>query len=151
MVFVFQLCDAQTASVIKWSSVEQLLHKKSDTTYVINFWATWCKPCVEELPYFLEQEKMLSSKPVKFYFISLDFKRDINTRLIPFLEKQNITSSVYLLDEPDYNFWIDKVDSTWGGAIPATLIYNHALNKRTFYEKEFTLIELEKTLKTHIQ
>ena len=144
-------CKAQKAAIIKWNTLENLLHQKTDTTYVINFWATWCKPCVAELPFFIEQEKQLSNKPFKFYFISLDFKKDFATRLIPFLEKHNINSAVYLLDEPDYNGWIDKVDNRWQGAIPATVIYNASANKRDFYEKEFTLEELIQTLKTYIQ
>lgn len=144
-------CKAQQAEIIKWNKLNELLNKKTDTTYVINFWATWCKPCITELPYFLEKEKQLSNKAIKFYFISLDFKRDFSTRLLSFLEKQNITSNVYLLDEPDYNAWIDKVDTRWGGAIPATVIYNASTNRRDFYEKEFTSEELEQTLNTYIQ
>lgn len=147
----FAYCNAQQAQIIKWETLENLLHQKSDTTYVINFWATWCKPCVAELPSFIEQEKQLSDKPFKFYFISLDFKKDFNTRLLPFLQKQKINSSVYLLDEPDYNSWIDKVDVRWQGAIPATVIYNSSVNRRDFYEKEFTSEELKQTLKTYMQ
>lgn len=149
--FTLTVSSAQNATIVKWAAMNDLLHQKNDTTYVINFWATWCKPCVGELPYFLDQEKKLSNNPVKFYFISLDFKKDFSTRLIPFLQKQNITSSVFLLDEPDYNAWIDKVDSSWGGAIPGTLIYNSSKRKRQFYEKDFTAAELEQTLKQYIQ
>ena len=137
--------------MIKWETMDEILNKKTDTTYVINFWATWCKPCVAELPVFFEQEKQLSNKAIKFYFISLDFKRDFTTRLIPFVQKQNISSSVYLLDEPDYNAWINKVDSSWGGAIPATLIYNFVQKQHKFYEKEFSGEELKQTIKTYIQ
>ncbi len=145
-------CNAQQqAQIIKWNTLEQILKNKADTTYVINFWATWCKPCVAELPYFIDEEKKTSDKPVKFYFISLDFKKELVIRLIPFIEKQNIGSTVYLLDEPDYNSWIDKVDSTWGGAIPATLVFNNAKGVHHFYEKDFAKEELEQTLKTYIQ
>ena len=147
----YSFCNAQQAQIIKWNALENILQKKSDTTYVVNFWATWCKPCVAELPYFLQTEKELSNKAVKFLFISMDFKKDFSSRLIPFLVKEKINSSVYLLDEPDYNSWMDKVDSTWGGGIPATLIFNHANSKRGFYEKDFAEGELEQTLNPYIQ
>ncbi len=141
---------AQTTSIIKWNTLHQLLNKKNDTTYVINFWATWCKGCVAELPYFIEQEQQLKDKPVKFYYISLDFKKDFNTRLLPFVEKQQIKGEVLLLDEPDYNSWIDKVDTRWGGAIPATVVYNYQAGKRDIYEQEFEKEELKQTLKKYI-
>ena len=146
----FTFCKAQQVQIIKWNTLEDLLNKKTDTTYVINFWATWCKGCVTELPYFIEQEKQLIDKPFKFYFISLDFKKDFSTRLLPYLAKQNINSTVYLLDETDYNSWIDKVDKRWGGGIPATVIYNASAKKRDFYEQEFNADELSQTLKKYI-
>jgi len=144
-------CTAQQPQIIKWSTLQEILDNKVDSTFVVNFWATWCKPCVTELPYFIETEKRMAEQLVKFYYISLDFKRDFSTRLLPFLQNENITSAVYLLDEPDYNSWINKVDSNWGGAIPATLIFNNSKGIHDFYEKEFAHGELEQTLKTYIK
>jgi len=81
---------------------------------------------------------------------SLDFKREFETRLKPYVEKNKISAMVLLLDEPDYNSWIDKVDPSWSGAIPATVII--ARGKKIFFEKEFTsYAELENTIKPLIQ
>mgnify|MGYP000483516689 CR=1 FL=1 len=65
----------------------------------------------------------------------MDFPEDIETKLKPFLEKKKITSKVILLDDPDSNTWIDKVDPNWSGAIPFTLVFNN--NKRAFFERSF--------------
>ena len=120
-IFQFQISNAQVR-VVKFNTIDSLLHNNTDTTLAINFWATWCKPCVTELPYFEELNQKHSSKKIKIILVSLDFKRELGTRVKPFVTKNNISSQVLLLDEPDYNSWIDKVDSTWSGAIPATII-----------------------------
>ena len=137
---------AQSATIIKFSELENILNKKNDTLYVLNFWATWCAPCVKELPNFLKAEALHKNEKVKFIFVSLNFKREYDTQLIPFLKQRNITSTVLLLDEPDYNSWIDKVEKTWQGSMPSTLIFNKGLRK--FYEKDFTFDELEKEIKS---
>ncbi|HKR03841.1 MAG TPA: TlpA disulfide reductase family protein [Bacteroidia bacterium] len=137
----------QQVEVVKFDFVESLLKNNSDTTYVINFWATWCKPCVKEIPAFELLHSKYQDKNLKVILISLDFKRELEKRLIPFVKEKNMKSKIVLLDAPDYNSWIDKVDKSWGGAIPATLILNNKKNARQFYEKEFTFEELE----THIK
>jgi thiol-disulfide isomerase/thioredoxin len=137
----------QQVEVVKFDFVESLLKNNSDTTYVINFWATWCKPCVKEIPAFESLHSKYQDKNLKVILVSLDFKRELEKRLIPFVKEKNMKSKIVLLDAPDYNSWIDKVDKSWGGAIPATLILNNKKNVRQFYEKEFTFEELE----THIK
>ena len=92
-------------------------------------------------------QKNYSDKKLKVIFISLDFKREIDTKLVPFVKAKNVQSPVYLIDEPDYNSWIDKVDVRWSGAIPATLIINEK-GQHYFFERGFTsYLELEKIVK----
>ena len=113
--------------------------------YVINFWATWCKPCVEELPAFEKLNKQYQNNSVKVILVSLDFPNEIENRVIPFIKKNNLTSNVVAMIDPDQNTWIPKVSEKWTGAIPATLIYSK--NKREFYEQSFTYELLENELK----
>lgn len=151
LLFLFPFKSfSQQAEVVKFPFIESLLNNKSDTTYIINFWATWCKPCVKEMPHFEKLNSLYSDKKIKVILVSLDFKRQLETNLIPYLNKNKIQSKVVLLDEPDYNLWIDKVDKSWGGAIPATLVINSSKNQRIFYEKDFTFEELEKIIKQYI-
>ncbi len=100
------------------------LEHSNDTTYVVNFWATWCAPCVKELPYF---EKLMVEKkgePVQVLLVSMDFPKDIKKKLIPFVAKRNLEDAVVALADMDYNSWIDRVSTDWDGAIPFTVVYN---------------------------
>lgn len=110
---------------------------EDENVYVINFWATWCAPCIKELPYF---EKLnAENKNVKVILVSLDSKKDLDKKLIPFIEKRKLKSKVLLLADKDYNTWLSKVDADWSGAIPATLILNG--KKKQFAERDFENFE----------
>ncbi|RLD24193.1 MAG: hypothetical protein DRI71_03275 [Bacteroidetes bacterium] len=101
----------------------------------------WYKPCVKELPLFIKLAK--THPEITISLVSLDFVQDLDTKVYPFLEKKNINLRVLLIDEVDYNLWIDMVDPTWSGAIPATLIIEPETGRRKFLENEFENDELE--------
>jgi thiol-disulfide isomerase/thioredoxin len=126
---------AQTIEMVKWPRVAQILRQSSDTTYILNFWATWCKPCVAELPHFEQIGQEFANKKVKIVLISTDFAKEINSRVVPFVQKQKLKNTVWLLNEPDANAWIDKISPKWSGAIPATLIFNNKRRKKSFFEQ----------------
>ena len=134
--------DTVAVKAYDYAGLKYFLKQKNDTTYVINFWATWCVPCVAELPNFEKINANYKKNKVKVILVSLDMAKMIDTRLLPFIKEKQIKSEVLLLRDPDADSWISKVDSTWSGAIPATLIYNADMRK--FYEKSFTYDELEK-------
>ena len=100
------------------------LEKSNDTTYVVNFWATWCAPCVHELPYFEKLRTEMHDQPVQVLLVSMDFPKDIEKKLIPFVAKRNLEDAVVALADLDYNSWIDQVSTQWDGAIPFTVVYN---------------------------
>jgi thiol-disulfide isomerase/thioredoxin len=131
-----------------YSELKPLLEKKDDKIYVINFWATWCAPCVKELPAFEKLNKQYASKNVEVLLVSLDFPKQIEKKLIPFIARKNIQSQVILLDDMNEDVWIKAIDSSWSGAIPATIIYNK--NRRNFYEKSFDYETLEAELQTFL-
>jgi thiol-disulfide isomerase/thioredoxin len=136
--------------VIKFDQLKAMIDAQTDTTYIFNFWATWCAPCVKEFPNFQKISKRYQSKKVRVIFVSLDFVKDLKKKLTPFVKEHAVTNDVYLLDEPDYNTWIDRVDSGWEGNLPSTLIINNATGKRKIYPIEFTEAELESALKEFI-
>jgi thiol-disulfide isomerase/thioredoxin len=117
------------------------MKKNEGPIQVINFWATWCGPCVKELPLF----EQVSIPNTKVTLINLDFVEKLD-RVDAFIARKSMKSEVLLLDEIDYNSWIEKVDKEWSGAIPATLIYNPATGKRTFTQQELKEGELEKLI-----
>ena len=118
-----------------FAELEKELVQENDTLYVINFWATWCAPCIKELPCFEQFHTESKGKKIKVILVSLDFKKQIETHLIPFLNKKKYTAEVVLLNDKKYNDWLDKVDSDWSGAIPATWLIQG--KKRHFSEREF--------------
>lgn len=132
--------DGQNVKLIDSEELTSLSWRSSDTTYVINFWATWCSPCVKEIDYFEELHRASTHEKLKVLLVSLDFPNQVDRRVIPFLEKKNISASVLLMTDLDYNAWIERVDKSWTGAIPATLIYNQ--DERVFLEQELTKEEL---------
>lgn len=128
--------------VISYKELAQIIEHKTDTTYVINFWATWCKPCVVEIPAFEQFNQENLDKKVKVILVSMDFAKDLDKTLLPFITKNQIQSSVMLLNETDYDTWINKIDPSWSGALPATLIVNNKRKKRVFTENALTYKEL---------
>ncbi len=129
-----------------FEGIEPLFQQKNDTLYIINFWATWCAPCVEELPYFEKINEAYREQKVKVILVSLDFKRQLETKLQPFLEKMPLRSQVVVLTDNKYNNWINKVDANWGGAIPVTVIYKG--EQRQFFSDQFSdFEELENVIK----
>jgi len=131
--------------VISFEQLENKINVNNDTTYVLNFWATWCKPCVDELPYFLDLHKEWKNKKIKFLFVSLDFVKKKDQVNI-FINKKKCDAQFYLLNAPNQNEWIDKIAYEWEGSIPATLVFNNARKKKIFYEREFTYEELKTEL-----
>ncbi len=112
-----------------------LFEQDNDTTYVINFWATWCKPCVEELPYFEKLATETANQPVKIVMVSLDFAKEVRGKLLDFVTNRPLDLPVIALVDGRYNDWIDRVDPQWGGAIPITVVYKG--KKRIFKEDQF--------------
>ena len=131
-----------------FAELEGRLQTNSDSVYVVNFWATWCKPCVAELPYFMKLAEDYKDEKVKFLYISLDFKKQIDSKLKPFLEAGKLKGEVLVITDPNSNEWINKVSPKWQGSIPATLIFNKA--DRGFYEQSFHYEDLEKELKKYL-
>lgn len=140
----------QKVTQIRIPELEAILKAKDDKLYVINFWATWCPPCVKEMPHFNKVAWEYDQDKVKFLFISLDFPSQIETHLIPFLQKNEIYLDVALMLDLDYNAWINKVDPSWQGNIPATLFFNNKHKKRYFHPGEMDDVELRKTIKSLI-
>jgi thiol-disulfide isomerase/thioredoxin len=143
--------NAQKIRMVDRHWVSAMSQNNSDTTYVINFWATWCKPCVEELPNFEKLNAAYQDKKVIVILVSCDFKKQLESRVIPFVKNKNLKSDVRFMNETDPNSWIDRVDSRFTGAIPSTLIINGAKEFRFFKEGETTYEELETTIKPLIQ
>lgn len=135
---------AQKYPVYNFETFSPFLEKQNDTTYIVNFWATWCSPCVKEMPAFNKLHEKYKDRKIKIILVSLDFGNNLQPKIERFAQAHKLKPTIIILDDPDSNSWIDKVSKDWSGAIPATLMYNK--NKRKFYEQSFTFQELESAL-----
>jgi thiol-disulfide isomerase/thioredoxin len=136
---------AQEAQQIKLKDLQHVISTPSDHIQVFNFWATWCAPCVKEIPLFekLNQE----NKAVDITLVSMDFDLDPNPdKVNRFVARKNLQSKVVILAESDPNSWIDKIDKNWSGALPATLVVNTKTGKRKLVQKELHEGDLEKLI-----
>ncbi|WP_345056061.1 TlpA disulfide reductase family protein [Hymenobacter glaciei] len=152
LVLIGSLCCsapvfAQQVTVIRFPELQKRLVRPTDTTYVVNFWATWCGPCVKELPNFEQLRVANAGKKVKVLLVSLDYASQVDKKVKPFVKQRRLKSEVVLLNEPDPNEWIDKVDAKWSGALPFTLIYNNKTKQRASFERELSAAELTAALK----
>ncbi len=140
-------CRAQHVAVIKFPELQQRLARPTDTTYVVNFWATWCGPCVQEMPGFERVRSAYATKKVKLLLVSLDYASQLDKKVKPFVLKRGLKSEVVLLNETDPNTWLQKIDTRWSGSIPFTLIFNNQTKQRASFEQPLTEAELAAELR----
>jgi thiol-disulfide isomerase/thioredoxin len=135
----------QQAEKITLAQLQEIIQQKGEHVQVINFWATWCAPCVKEMPLF---EKLGQENPnVKVTFVSMDLDLDPDpSKVHKFVARKKLQSQVVMLDANDPNSWIDQIEKTWSGALPATIIVNTKTGKRIFVEKELHEGDLEKLI-----
>lgn len=122
---------SQEVTRIKAAELDQLMQHR-DSPVVINLWATWCGPCIKEMPYFIKQAQQFPQ--VKFIFLSLDMKDAYPDQINKFIRKRKIRSAVVWLDEPNANKYAHKIDPRWEGSIPATIFINNPKKYRKFVE-----------------
>ncbi len=138
------MTQTTTVQVVKWEALEKEMLANNGKIKVINFWMSGCKSCVEELPHFEQLHRSFGNQ-VEVILVSLDKESVEETKVNPILEKNRITAKVLLLDEVDSNSWINKIDPSWSGAIPATVVIDQN-NHRRLYQKNLTYPELVKII-----
>ena len=147
-VLFFSCREVNSQSIPKWkiTDLEEYI-AKSDTPVIVNFWATYCVPCIKEIPYFQEVVKKYEEKGVKLLLVSLDFRESFPDKISSFADKRKFTSPIVWLDETDADYFCPKVDSTWSGVMPATLFINNKKGHRSFFEEEMSKEEFESEIR----
>lgn len=133
---------AQEIKKIKITDLETII-QESTTPLIVNFWATWCKPCIEEIPHFEQAAQKHVKDSLSLLLISLDMEEDYPEQIVHFANRLTITSPILWLDETDADYFCPKVDEKWSGALPATLFINNKTGYRKFLEQPLSEDELE--------
>lgn len=140
---------AMQAQPIKRWKMDDLLHyaATNDSVLVINFWATFCAPCIAELPYFHSITNKYKKENVKLLLVSLDFEEYYPKRIRDFAIKRKYTAEIVWLDEEKPDEFCPRIDPKWTGSMPATLFINKKNGYRKFVEGEMKPEDLEKEIK----
>jgi thiol-disulfide isomerase/thioredoxin len=148
VIFLFwtTVLVAQAVPFIDRYQIDRWKALNNDTVYVINFWATWCAPCVEELPAFEKLNQKLAREKVRVVLVSNDFKKHVDTKLASFIREKGLKSDVVWMNESNPNNWVNRVNPDWSGSIPATLILGN--RKSLFFEKPLTYRALKKAVRS---
>jgi thiol-disulfide isomerase/thioredoxin len=155
VIIGFLLCTqtifSQNIKSVKVTDIENII-EKSKAPLIINIWATWCQPCIEEIPYFIKEvdnyNTSLSSPTdsISLLLVSVDFKEAFPAEISSFANHRKFTAPIVWLDEIHADYFCPKIDPNWSGAIPATLFVNNKTGFRKFFEKKLSQEELKKVI-----
>lgn len=150
MIALFVYFCSAAQDIPKWK-IEQLeaYLKQTNKPTIVNFWATFCKPCLEEIPYFQKMVRKYQDAGVQLLLVSLDLPEAYNN-IKPFATKRRITAPIVFLNETNADIFCPKVDEGWSGAIPATLFVNPTTGYRSFFEDQLSEAKVEAQIKALI-
>ncbi len=157
LLFILAICllsqpaHSQAVKKVKITEVENYIATSKDSVLVINFWATFCKPCVAEIPSFISITDQYKSRGVKLTLVSLDLPSYFPKKIAAFAKEHHFTADILWLDETNADYFCPKMDAKWSGSIPATLIVNTKNGYRKFFEEEMTTEQFERELKLALQ
>lgn len=149
LIFVILLVSytgfSQEIKKIKITELQKTI-TESKTPLIINFWATYCGPCIEEIPYFQELVKKYEDKDVKLLLVSLDFEDFYPEKIRKFADKMKFTAPIAWLDETNADYFCPKIDTAWSGVMPATLLVNNTRKFRAFFEEKIPRQKFEEEI-----
>ena len=141
----FVVASAQEIKQVKITDLEKII-AESKTPMLINFWATWCRPCIEEIPYFQEEVKKHRKDSLQLILVSVDYKEEYPKGIAAMAIKRKFSYPIFWLNETNADYFCPKIDLKWGGAVPATLFINNRTGYRKFFEEQLSKDVLKKEI-----
>ena len=145
VILLTMVAYGQELKKVKITDLEKMI-SESKTPLIINFWATWCKPCLEEIPYFMEEAKLHKKDSLQLLLVSLDMKEAFPTQIKKTIARRKITVPVKWLDETNADYFCPKIDPKWSGALPSSLFINNKTGYRKFFEEQLSHEKLKKEI-----
>jgi len=143
------VANAQQAKSIKITDLEKTI-KESKTPLIVNFWATFCVPCLEEIPYFQEKAEQYKAENVSLVFVSLDMKEAYPVKVNEMAKRLKLVYPVVWLNETNADYFCPRVDTSWTGGMPSSLFVNNATGYHKFFEQPLSKDELEKQIQVMV-
>ena len=150
LVCFVSVCNSQSIPKWKIEDVVKSFSKKNDTVYVVNFWATFCKPCIAEIPDFIKIVEKYKTQKVKLLLVSLDLPAFYPAKVAAFAKKNNYNTNIVWLNETNADHFCPMIDKKWSGAIPSTIIVNNKTGYRKFVEDQISPEDFEAALKAAV-
>lgn len=151
-IFIAVFVRTNAQDIPKWRLDDlKAAINNADKPTVFNFWATFCKPCVEEIPYFQQVIKKYDSVGVRLVLVSLDLSEDYPKQIVSFASKHKFSSPIKFLNETNADIFCPVVDSSWSGAIPASLFINNKTGYRKFFEEQLSREQLQKEIESMLK
>ncbi len=135
----------QEIKPVKITELERFINE-SKKPLLVNFWATWCGPCVAEIPYF-EKEIAKHKDSIQLILVSLDYKEAYPKGIAAAVAKWKFKSPVRWLNETNADYFCPRIDSSWSGSLPASLFINNATGFRFFREEQLKEKELDSLIR----
>ncbi len=135
-----------TIQQVKITDLESYI-AKSDHPLIISFWATFCVPCIKEIPYLQSNVARYKDQQVELVLVSLDRPNYYPTRISDFAEKSGFTSRIVWLNETDAGYFCPKINARWTGGIPSSLFINNKTHYRRFFDRQLTEPQVDLEIK----
>ncbi|MCY4418370.1 MAG: TlpA disulfide reductase family protein [Cytophagales bacterium] len=142
--------------VLRFQELKENIQENKSSVQVINFWATWCAPCVREIPYFQAVHEKYQNQSVRFLLVSLDSSKKL-ARVERFVKKKKLSMEIVLLNETDFDTILPQIHPNMEGAIPATLFLcgkktkgsfiHDSFSQKKLFQRDLSQKELEKEVK----
>jgi thiol-disulfide isomerase/thioredoxin len=147
VLLVLLVHTAGAQDIPKWKLQDlKVAIEQAEGPTIFNFWATFCKPCIEEIPYFQDLVKKYEAAGVRLVLVNLDAAEEYPKKIRSFAARFKMTAPISFLDETNADLFCPVVDESWSGAIPASLFVNNKTGYRRFYEDQLSREELEQEI-----